>query len=502
MKQKLILLTVLLAALSAFSSEYYVDASRPDDSGAATNWATAKQTIQAAVDVATDGDTVLVTNGVYDIGGAIAPEYLPGWGNMLTNRVCVTNAITVHSVNGADVTVIQGASDHGTNGPTAVRCVYLLSGAAMEGFTLQGGHTHAKDGWYYDKMGGGALIFTNSTLTKCILRGNTAEYSGGGACCLGGGTLNNCTLIGNTTAGEGGGAICWGSGMLSNCSIAENAATVGGGVILLNGGMLRNCRLTGNIATTGGGTFSSGGVLDSCTLTGNTAMYGNGLYLTNTVVNNSIIWGDDIIIAAGSTNVVFRYTCSSSLQFGKGNICADPLFVDSVNSNFQLQAGSPCINAGHNSYVSSESDLEGNPRVVGGVVDMGAYENQTAGTDADNDGMDDLWELNQFGGRHFAAPDTICLNGVNTIREAYIAGLDPNDAAAFFEMDGDCTAEKSVLWWNATSGRVYSVYFSTNLMNGFQPLETNIPWTAGAFTDSVHNAQRQLFYKVDVQLAP
>jgi hypothetical protein len=37
-------------------------------------------------------------------------------------------------------------------------------------------------------------------------------------------------------------------------------------------------------------------------------------------------------------------------------------------------------------------------------------------------------------------------------------------------------------------------------MNGFQPLETNIPWTAGAFTDSVHNAYGQGYYKIDVKL--
>jgi hypothetical protein len=37
-------------------------------------------------------------------------------------------------------------------------------------------------------------------------------------------------------------------------------------------------------------------------------------------------------------------------------------------------------------------------------------------------------------------------------------------------------------------------------LNGFQPLETNIPWSAGCFTDSVHNAIGQIYYKLDVQL--
>jgi hypothetical protein len=64
MKQKLIFLAALLTALSALSAEYFVDAARPDDTGAATNWATAKKTIQAAVDLTVNGDTVWVTNGV------------------------------------------------------------------------------------------------------------------------------------------------------------------------------------------------------------------------------------------------------------------------------------------------------------------------------------------------------------------------------------------------------------------------------------------------------
>ena len=67
----------------------YVDAARPDDSGNGLSWNEAKQTIQAAVNLAVDGDTVLVTNGVYDRGGAVSPL------GTLTNRVCVTNDILV-----------------------------------------------------------------------------------------------------------------------------------------------------------------------------------------------------------------------------------------------------------------------------------------------------------------------------------------------------------------------------------------------------------------------
>jgi hypothetical protein len=60
----------------------------------------------------------------------------------------------------------------------------------------------------------------------------------------------------------------------------------------------------------------------------------------------------------------------------KGNISANPQFVSSTN--FELQDGSPAVDAGTTSALDlPKKDFANNPRIVDGTIDMGAYENQT-----------------------------------------------------------------------------------------------------------------------------
>ena len=113
------------------------------------------------------------------------------------------------------------------------------------------------------------------------------------------------------------------------------------------------------------------------------------------------------------------------------------------------------------------------------------------------DGLPDSWEQQYFGGSTNANPSAVASNGVNTIREVYIAGLNPNDPASRLELSSIYP-----LRWNAASGRVYSVYWSSNLLSGFEPLATNIPWNGSVFTDSLHSAENQGFYRIKVRLEP
>ena len=480
----------------AISPFYYVDASRPDDSGDGRSWATAKQTIQAAIDLTVDDDTVWVTNGTYNTGSTLTPK------GTLLNRVVATNAIVIRSVTGPESTIIQGQGPIGTN---AVRGAYLSGGAQLIGFTIEDGATHR----IYDQLNGkgGGIYGTGCSVSNCVIKNNAAEGEAGGIYVGSDMSLVCNSLIENNWAGHlGGGAALQGDGtiVMRNCRITKNKSALhGGGVFMYHSGTMENCLVAENAATnSAGGIWVDGGSLgvyiNNCTITGNSAPDNGGLdYIASgATVINSIVWGNTNGNWHGGS---YAYCATTPLPSGTGNLSDDPLFAD---AEFHLSAGSPAINAGNNGDVFTATDLDNNPRIVGGVVDMGSYERQDAGIDADDDGISDLWELNQFGGRHFARPDTVCSNGVNTLLQAYIIGLNPNDPQARFETSSfyPSTQNGNILQWPCVSGRVYSVYFSTNLMSGFQPLATNIQWTAGCFTDSVHNADSQIFYKIEVKL--
>jgi hypothetical protein len=258
-----------------------------------TSWATAATNIQDAVDAAPVGGTVLVTNGVYASGGR------PANGYVLTNRVTVDQPLTVRSVNGPAVTIIQGYQVP-TNiwGDSAVRCVYLKNGMMMlAGFTLTNGATRMTA----ERSGGGVYCDGDGSaiLTNCILSGNSAAYSGGGAYY---GTLNNCTFSGNSTSTNGAGGGAW-FATLNDCTLSNNSASGGGGAYYCT---LSDCTLSGNtaIGSNGAGGGVSYGTLTNCTLSGNSSSeYGGGANnatLNNCTLNNNSASNSGVAYGGGS----------------------------------------------------------------------------------------------------------------------------------------------------------------------------------------------------------
>jgi hypothetical protein len=230
-------------------------------------------------------------------------------------------------------------------------------------------------------VGGGVY---GGTLNNCVVAGNIAPLGSGGASTS---TLNNCTLS-NNLAQAGSGA---GDSTLTNCMLIRNSALFGGAVA---GCTVFNCVLIGNSASEGGAALSStlnsclltrnsGGIgaaanactLNNCTLAANSAeQVGGGAY--DCTLNNCIAYFNTAPLAP-------NYDSSSALNFcsttpmptnGIGNFTNSPMFVDLAGGNFRLQPDSPCIDAGNNAYVTTVTDLDGNPRISDGIVDVGAYE--------------------------------------------------------------------------------------------------------------------------------
>ncbi len=178
-------------------------------------------------------------------------------------------------------------------------------------------------------------------------------------------TLLDGFTMQNGIAAQGGGAY---GGNLTNCILRENTAEYGGGA---HSCVLTNCTLDGNTAKYGGGAYGS--FLTNCTVSANSASHGGGGVLF-CFLYNGIVWGNLAPIDANYAASSFRYSCTDPLPNGEGNICEDPMFVDGEAGDVRLSVKSPCIDAGNNVFVISDVDLAGNPRILYGVVDMGAFE--------------------------------------------------------------------------------------------------------------------------------
>lgn len=363
-------LGLLLPAHGNGVTTYHVSPSGSDDA-AGTSWLTAKQTIQAGVDAAVDGDIVLVTNGLYATGGRTIAT-----AGATTNRVVIDRAITVTSVNGPAVTIIQGAwdpTDPLTNGigPAAVRGVYLGTNAVLSGFTVTNGATQ------FDDIGGGGIHSEISgVVSNCVISGNRANSGGGGVY---GGTVRHSIISGNR-AEFGGGGLC--NANADNCLILYNTSPSEGISYFL-----------ASAATYlfYGPTPPELMTLVNCTIVNNASAPG-GLLLAGSsnpgklAVRNCVMWDNvnDKLDVGGAANDIAADMLVSNCYRDDSKFFAitnDPQFVDSMAGNYQLKWTSPCRDAGSNNFVASATDLLGLTRIVGASVDIGAYEAVNSDTD-------------------------------------------------------------------------------------------------------------------------
>lgn len=191
-------------------------------------------------------------------------------------------------------------------------------------------------------------------------------------CCLyDGGNYNytNCTLIGfslingcaPSNFNMGGGAI---GGRLVNCVISNCYALANAGGAYFT--RMENCLILACNAPEGYASAAYSCELRNCTVTQNRlegSLAGGQCALYECAVYNTIVYDNP---SGGLGPGCSAHNCVTS----------DPKFRDAAHGDYRLQKSSPCIDAGDNSYSTTDTDLAGKVRIYNGKVDIGAYEYQ------------------------------------------------------------------------------------------------------------------------------
>lgn len=278
--------------------------------------------------------------------------------------------------------------------------------------------------------GGGSRL----SLSDCLFVENSATFGGGALSMVSAGELARCTFERNRTAAFGGaiflsndlaalhavacvfrgnaaasagGAICelfhFGPVTLDRCTIADNQAGNGAG-LFLNATYatltVRSCVIRGNVATNGtGGIFGTPLVLSSSTVVENRgATRGaggvhSGSLNTESVILNSIVRDN----TSNATTVLRQQIQRFESLFGPGMLSVrysdvqgisstptafdlHPQFLDPAHGDYHIAPSSPCRDAGlTDPELLLQTDLDGEPRVQGPAVDVGADEVATTG---------------------------------------------------------------------------------------------------------------------------
>jgi parallel beta-helix repeat protein len=365
-------------------------------------------TIQAAIDAAVAGDVVLVSDGTY-----------------LENINFKGKAITLKSVNGPSVTIIDGnAADtvitfsSGETSSSVLDGFTIRNGAVASGSTFSGSGIYVgsssptiKNNIISDNLGCqgsgvdvqfGSPLVQDNTITHNS-QGGCSGGTGGGGILIGGASqpqiLHN-TITNNSIGVDGGGISLFaaGSPTISGNTISGNtAAGSGGGIAMANdsNAIVTDNVFTGNTAFQGGGVAAlvpSGApgpsIINNTFFANNASNGGSEFYLDGFYSQTNLF--NNIFVGSASQTAVLCDTQYSSdppiLQFNdaynpqgialggacsalagsNSNISVDPLFVNAPG-DFHLQATSPVVDVGSNSAPNiPEKDIAGNDRILDG----------------------------------------------------------------------------------------------------------------------------------------
>lgn len=340
-------------------NKYYVSTTGSDDTGDGSE-AAPFETIQYAISLCIDGDTVMVLPGIYT-------ELVNYLGKNIT---LASKYLYTHDRQDIEGTILDGNQA----GTVVTMDGGLDSTTVLAGFTIRNGRSSS--------VAGGVYIHNSSPIiTDCIVIHNEGN-DGGGIYAFGDDdpdkyyypVIKNCFVADNSST-WGAGIECWKwiNAKIINCVVVRNSVSeYGGGIVLVEGSdaLVINCTILNNHATNFGG--------------------GIGNATSHPTVKNSIIWGNTATSNVGP-QIHDRYGATTishtNMQdWGKndnipdpgdaGNFSVSPLFVDVSNDDYRLSDNSYCIGAG-TLLDAPVSDILGNsrPDPAGSQPDLGAYEN-------------------------------------------------------------------------------------------------------------------------------
>ncbi len=299
-------------------------------------------TIQAGIDAAVEGDTVLVADGTYTGDGNRDIDFKG-------------KAITVTSENGPETCIIdcQGVTGHrGFYFHT-----YETENAIVQGFSIKNGSP-----WINHKGGGIYCLESSPTIRDCDISENNTKEGPGIYCLRSSPTVTNCVISNNSFSGfhmsaaiafedssltianciisgkkmsnsYGRGIYCRNSSLvISDCSISVNNEGFGeGGIFCVNSSVkMTHCIFSLNKVNVGGGvnSYESSLDIDNCTFSMNEAWnYAGGVYcyfssvkIANSIFsyNKALYEGGGICCTHSSMDINNCTFLSNEADFGGG----------------------------------------------------------------------------------------------------------------------------------------------------------------------------------------
>jgi len=372
------------------------------DGNDGASWQYPMATVQGAIDsAAATGAEIWVRSGVYRERITMRPsEYL--YGGFRGNETSRSERDYKRNE-----TVLDGG-----RGGSVVTATSVATLGAIDGFTIRNGTGTLVSG---ERRGGGIYCNSSPVIANNTITGNKSDF-GGGIYCPG----HTAVITRNRISHNAGtGIACsgyashqvtdniiesnsgyWGGGIHSEYSFCRFERNVishnsteryGGGVCASDTGdpvpVYANNLIANNVAATGGGMciVQCAPLVRNNTIASNTAAVGGGIAMnaaSPSITNNIVAFGSSGIYSTGTgptlrdndvfSNGEYDY---SGVTAGAGDISSDPLFLAPWVGEYHVLANSPCANAGLDSAVPTGStDLQGNPRISGGHVDMGCLE--------------------------------------------------------------------------------------------------------------------------------